>query len=189
MFDNEVVPPAASQAPRKVNPGRHTVVARSGSLEKKQDIDVAERDAKTVTLDLKPAAARVDTTDPSTPRSGASPLPKILIYGGFGLGAVGVGVGSVTGIMSFSQVSDVKKDCPNDVCPPSRQGDLDSAKSLGTISTIAFIAGGVGVGAGIIGLVLQSKESSSESAPPGASAKATVRPELGPTWMGLRGSF
>lgn len=189
VFDNEVVPPAASQAPRKVNPGRHTVVARSGSLEKKQDIDVAERDAKTVTLDLKPAAARVDTTDPSTPRSGASPLPKILIYGGFGLGAVGVGVGSVTGIMSFSQVSDVKKDCPNDVCPPSRQGDLDSAKSLGTISTIAFIAGGVGVGAGIIGLVLQSKESSSESAPPGASAKATVRPELGPTWMGLRGSF
>jgi hypothetical protein len=189
VFDNEVVPPAAAQAPRKVNPGRHTVVARSGPLEKKQEIDVAERDSKTVTIDLKPVAARVDPTEAPSSRAGASPLPKILIYGGFGLGAVGIGVGSVTGLLSFSQVSDVKKDCPNDVCPASRQGDLDSAKSLGTISTIAFIAGGVGVGAGIIGLVLNSKESSTEGAPPGASAKVTVRPDVGPTWMGLHGSF
>jgi len=191
VFDNEVVPPAAAQAPRKVNPGRHTVVARSGSLEKKQDVDVAERESKTVTLDLKPtAAARLDSneTDPSSRSSGSSSLPKILVYGGFGLGAVGLGVGVVTGLLSFSKVSDVKKDCPNDVCPASRQGDLDSAKSLGTISTIAFIAGGVGVGAGIVGLVLQSKQSNSEPSP-GPSAKLTISPDVGPTWMGLHGSF
>jgi len=191
VFDNEVVPPAASQAPRKVNPGRHSIVARSGALEKKQDIDVAERESKTVTIDLKPAPARVvDSNEGAAAArsSGASPLPKILIFGGFGLGAVGVGVGAVTGILSFSKVSDVKKDCPNDVCPASRQGDIDSAKSLGTVSTIAFIAGGVGVGAGILGLVLQSNESSRE-APPGTTAKLTVRPDVGPTWMGLHGSF
>ena len=190
VFDNEVVPPAAAQAPRRVNPGRHSIVARSGTLEKKQDIDVAERESKTVTLDLRPASARpADSTDTSSPaRAGASPLPKILIFGGFGLGVVGIGVGAVTGILSFSKVSDVKNECPNDVCPARLQDDLDSAKSLGTISTIAFVAGGVGVGAGIIGLVLQSKESSGE-APPGATAKLTLRPDVGPTWMGVRGSF
>ncbi len=191
VFDNEVVPPAAAQAPRKVNPGRHSIVARSGALEKKQDVDVAEREAKTVTIDLKPVVHPPDLDQPApTPASGASPLPTILIYGGFGLGAVGIGVGSVTGIMSFSQVSDVKKDCnPSGVCLPSRADDLDSAKSLGTVSTIAFIAGGVGVAAGIVGLVLQGKESSREAAPQSASAKITIRPEVSPTWMGLRGTF
>ena len=191
VFDNEVVPTAASQVPRKVNPGRHSIVARSGSLEKKQDIDVAERESKTVTLDLRPAAGRpADSGDASSPpRSGAFPLPKILIYGGFGLGAVGIGVGTVTGILSFSKVSDVKKECdPNSVCPARLQSDLDSAKSLGTVSTIAFVAGGIGVGAGILGLVLQSKEPSSE-APPAATSKLTLRPDVGPTWMGLHGSF
>ena len=191
VFDNEVIPPAAAQAPRRVNPGRHSIVARSGSIEKKQDIDVAERESKTVTLDMRPAAARpADAPETSSaPRAGASPLPKILIFGGFGLGVVGVGVGAVTGILSFSKVSDVKQQCDsNGVCPARLQDDLDSAKSLGTVSTIAFIAGGVGAGAGILGLVLQSKESSNETAP-GAAAKLTLRPDVGPTWMGLHGSF
>jgi len=198
VFDGEIVPPAASSAPRKVNPGHHTVVARSGSLEKKQDVDVAERDAKTVTIDLKPPKPATPppaaSGDPAAEGSSPSALPKVLIYGGFGLGIVGVGIGSVTGLMSISQVSDVKKDCTNNVCLPSRAGDIDSAKSLGTISTIAFIAGGVGIGAGVIGLVLQSKQSSGESAPPvgtTASAKSTltVQPDLGPTWLGMHGSF
>jgi hypothetical protein len=199
VFDGEVVPPAAAQAPRKVNPGHHTVIARSGSLEKKQDVDVAERDSKTVSIDLKPQAAGVigsggagaaggssGDAEQASPSSGPSGVPKVLVYGGFGLGIVGVGVGAVTGLMSISKVSDVKKDCSNNVCPPARQGDIDSAKSLGTISTVAFIAGGVGVGAGIIGLVLQGKQSEG-SAP--TTAKLTVKPDVGPTWMGLHGTF
>lgn len=196
VFDGEVVPPAAAQAPRKVNPGHHTVVARSGSLEKKQDVDVAERDSKTVSIDLKPQAAISggggttggggEAEQPPSSSGGPSALPKVLVYGGFGLGIVGIGAGAVTGLMSISKVNDVKKDCANDVCPPARQGDIDSAKSLGTISTIAFIAGGVGVGAGIIGLVLQGKQS--EGAAP-TTAKVTVKPDVGPTWMGLHGTF
>ncbi len=200
VFDGEIVPPAAAAAPRKVNPGHHSVVARSGSLEKKQEIDVAERESKTVTIDLKPLKAApvpgpaASDGDSTAQASSPSALPKVLIYGGFGLGVVGVGIGSVTGIMSISQVSDVKNDCTNNVCKASRAGDIDSAKSLGTISTIAFIAGGVGIGAGVIGLVLQSKQSSSESAPPvgtTASAKSalTVRPDVGPTWLGMHGTF
>lgn len=197
VFDGEIVPPAASAAPRKVNPGRHNIVARSGSLEKKQDIDVLEREAKTVTIDLKPSKGVVPMPPPGgdetvSTTSSPSSLPKILIFGGFGLGIVGVGVGSVTGLMSISKVNDVKKGCPNDVCPTTSQPDIDSAKSLGTISTVAFIAGGVGIGAGVIGLVLQSKQSSTESAPPpGTSAKSTltVRPDVGPTSLGLHGTF
>jgi hypothetical protein len=188
LFDGEIVPPAAAQAPRRVNPGHHTVVGRSGSLEKKQEIDVAERDSKTVSLDLKPLApvSSAIPVDDHPQAGGPSALPKVLIYGGFGLGIVGVGVGAVTGLMSISQVNDVKQACPNNVCPTTRQSDIDSAKSLGTISTIAFVAGGVGVGAGIIGLVLQGGQSR-EATP--SSAKVTVRPDVSPTWMGVHGTF
>src|SRR4051812_21534293 len=44
VFDGEAVPPAAAQAPRKVNPGRHTIVARVGTNEKKEEVSVVERD-------------------------------------------------------------------------------------------------------------------------------------------------
>ena len=190
VFDGEVVPSAAAQAPRKVNPGHHTVIARAGTNERKLEIDVAERESKTVTLDLKPVAisefTKVDDTPP--PANGPSAMPKVLMYGGFGIGAVGIGVGAVTGILSISKVSSVKKDCTNNICPANRQSAIDSAKSLGTISTIAFIVGGVGVAAGVIGVVLSGKQSSTE--PPAASASAfTIRADVGPTWAGVHGAF
>jgi hypothetical protein len=187
-FDGEVVPPAAVQAPRKVNPGAHTIVARSGSLEKKEQIAVNERDVRTVTLDLKPAAAAPEP--PKIDEQPSSALPKILVFGGFGLGLVGVGVGTVTGLMSISQVNDVRKDCVGDVCKPSRQSDIDAAQSLGTISTVAFIVGGAGIAAGVIGLVLSGKQSTEP--PPGTSAKGarpTFVPDVGPTWVGAHGTF
>lgn len=197
VFDGEVVPPAAAQAPRKVNPGKHNVQVRSGSLDKSEDIAVAERETKTVTVDLKPAA--VATTTPPPPEDttpGKSPLPKILIFGGFGLGLVGVTIGTITGLSSISKVDDVKKDCVGNACPPGREDDLDSARSLGTVSTIAFIAGGIGIGAGVVGLVLLGKQNDEKASPATALGKPrppgsafTFRPELGPTWVGARGTF
>lgn len=191
VFDGEVIPPAAAQAPRKVNPGHHTVSARSGALEKKQEIDVAERESKTVTIDLKPILVDVPRPPETPAPEGPSSLPKVLVFGGFGLGAVGLGVGAVTGILSISKVSDVKKDCVNNICPIDRQGDIDSAKSLGTISTVGFIASGVGIATGVVGIILQGKQTSTEAPPAGASATATtrLRPEVGPTWAGVSGVF
>lgn len=188
VFDGEIVPPAAAQAPRKVNPGHHTVIARSGTLEKRQDLDVAERESKTVTIDLKPvvvAAAR-PPEDAGPADSSATALPTVLMFGGFGLGIVGLGVGAVTGLMSISQVGDVKDDCVGDLCPASRQGDIDSAKSLGTVSTVAFIVGAAGIGAGVVGLVLHSKQAERT---PAAAARLSVRPAFAPTYLGLTGTF
>jgi hypothetical protein len=114
----------------------------------------------------------------------------VLVYGGFGLAIAGFGVGAVTGISSISKVSDVKKDCKNNVCPTSRQSDIDSAKSLGNVSTVGFVVGGVGVIAGVIGVLMQGKDAHAEP-PVGASARTSliVRPDLGPTWAGVHGSF
>ena len=189
VFDGEPVPPAAAQAPRKVNPGRHTIVARSGSIERKEDVAVAERDVRTVTIDLKqarlPSAADSSTVAPPRDTS-RSALPKVLMIGGFAVGAIGIAAGSVTGLMSISKVSDVKADCVDNRCKPSRASDIESAKSVGTISTIAFIAGGVGVGVGVVGIILSGKEPK-DSSP--AAAKLTLTPDIGPAWLGAHGTF
>lgn len=192
-FDGETVPPAAAAAPRKVNPGKHTIVAKSGSNEKSEDVTVAEKEAKTVTIDLAKKIVAPPPVDEPTPTtsSGGSSTWKIVMWSGFAVGAVGVGVGSVTGIMAFGKTSDVEATCPTPTtCPRDQQSALDSARSMGTVSTIAFILGGAGIGVGVLGLVMSNK-AAGDTTPPSsaATAKVRVRPELGPTWAGLSGTF
>lgn len=103
-----------------------------------------------------------------------------------GLGVAGLGVGAVTGALAMSKNSESKDLCPTEGRCASQAGvDANaSAKSLGTVSTIAFIAGGVCVAAGVT-LVLTSGPSSRPS------AQLSVSPSLAPGAGGLllRGAF
>lgn len=69
-----------------------------------------------------------------------------------GLGVAGVAVGAVTGLMAIGKSNDAKASCANDgPCRDATAVDAsNSAQSLATVSTIAFIAGGVAVGAGAV---------------------------------------
>jgi hypothetical protein len=201
MVDGESVPPAAAQAPRKVNPGRHTVVVRSATIEKNAEVIVSERDARTVTIDLRPRVVGPVPKDEAEPKAGpggASSLPKGLVIGGFSLGALGLGIGAVTGLMSLGKISDVKKECAGSVCPTRLQSEVDSARSLGLVSTIAFVAGGVGIGAGVVGVFMWGKPTGREPTAEGALAPSlgarrrsplTLSASVGPTWLGLDGTF
>ncbi len=197
-IDGETIPPAVLSVPRKVNPGHHVIVAKAGSAETREEVDVAEKETKAVAIDLtaKPAVAdkpAVQTTD-EPGGGGGSSTGKALMFGGFGVAVVGIGVGAVTGLMSMSKVDDIKQDCVGDKCLASRAGDIDDAKSLGNISTIAFAAGGVGAAVGIIGLIMSSGSSEAKPTTPGVSRGTPtharlVRPVLSPSWVGLSGSF
>lgn len=105
------------------------------------------------------------------------PLAEGLIWGGFGVGIIGLGIGTVTGFMTLSRASDVKQSCENNVCGPEARSDLDSANTLGTISTISVGIGLVGIGAGILGLVM----------PPRAATRTGLA--LSPTPSGVGGTF
>jgi len=73
--------------------------------------------------------------------------------------------------------------CPDKVCDPETQGaTLNNYHTLGTVSTVGFIVGGVGVATGTILLLTGSKE----SAPP---TQATWSPFLGVASAGVRGTF
>ncbi|HVH42015.1 MAG TPA: hypothetical protein VM925_06715 [Labilithrix sp.] len=193
LVDDEQIPPAAVSAPRKVNPGPHVITVKAGTAELKQDVEVAERDNKTVTFDFKD-----QIPPPPPPQGGRSTSSKVLLFGGFGVALVGIGVGTVTGLMSLAKVSDLKPQCKNDICPSKLQGERDSAETLGNVSTIAFVAGGVGLAAGVVGLFASG--SSPKKDPPSSSeakvrrpasvfAPEHVRAVLGPSYVGVTGAF
>jgi hypothetical protein len=185
-IDGDVAPPGP-RAPRKVNPGSHTIVVRLGSTEHKQDVLVLERENKVVTVDVSDGGGDAEKKAPPPPPS-APPAKddnvasKVLVFGGFGLAAVGVGVGTVTGIMSIHKTNALKANCPNNACPAGSEDDIHSANLLGNLSTIAFVAAGVGAAAGVVGLVLSGGSS-------GQGTATHVRAVLGPSYAGITGAF
>lgn len=181
--------------PVAVNPGKHVVLAKNAdAAEKRADFEVAERDAKEVDLVL-PAPNPVTTPavvekakidSPEGDRGGQrTTTANVLLFGGFGLAAAGLAVGGITGALTLSKAGDVKSKCENDVCDPAAKGDLDSASSLATISTIGFAAAGVGAICGVVGLLLP--KSKTETALQSGERRAAVW--IGPGSMGVRGSF
>ena len=128
-----------------------------------------------------PAAA---ATTPVSPPEPAAKKNNTAAYVLLGVGGVGLVVGSVTGALAFGKASD----CPNKVC--KTQSDLDSAKSMATVSTIGFGVGIVGVA---VGTILLLTGNHTEAPPAAASArpapKLALQPWFGVNSAGLMGSF
>ncbi len=222
-IDDVEISASITGEPVALNPGKRVVSAKNAEGgEVKGDVELAERDAKEVELTLPPGReAPTATSGPSNAPSSSSstsapprkiagfgndgdtgpmgertPLAEGLIYGGLGLAAVGVAVGTVTGVLTFSKASDVDPQCANDICDPKAKNDLDSARTLASISTIGFIAGGVGAAVGLVGFVLPRRPAHAKTAAAiswdwsgralrGEAAQLTI----GPAGAGLGGSF
>src|SRR5579883_2189933 len=189
--DKVQVPSAAMRMGFKVNPGHHVVVAKTEGATGKTEIDIAERETKDVSVALvaaeKPKTEETATEDkpqedkppPEPPHTGS----RWLTYTGFGVAAVGVVVGTVTGILTFSDKSSASNGCKNNQCPPSTYNDIDAAKSMATISTVSFIVAGAGAAVGIVSLLVGGGSSSS-TPPASAATAASARPRVSP-WIGI----
>jgi hypothetical protein len=195
--DGEEVPNETLDVPRKVDPGDHVVAVVAGGVDKKEPVTVAESENKDVTIQFAPGEVPTTPTGgdlfdknppkDETPQPTTTKANHTLAYIGFGVGGAALVAGAITGIMSMSKTSSLKNDCPNNECPSSKHDDLQSAKSLATISTISFIVAGVGATVGIIDL-LANKGSSSASPEP-APATARVQLYVGVGSAGIQGAF
>jgi hypothetical protein len=191
-----------------VDAGKHTIAASApGRLPYETDVVVAkdgERQEIIVPkLEIDEAAAKaLAASQAHAPGSGAAgaasasttpaPPPDVDAGGGgqktvgfivAGVGVVGLGLGAVTGLMAIGKNNDSKKLCPDDGACASQSAvdDSESAKTLGTVSTIGFIAGGVALAAGAV-LVATAGPS---------KTGLTVVPQAGPksAGLGLAGRF
>ena len=183
-------------AAKRVNPGKHTIrVTASGFQDYEKTVELSRGGVATIEIKLEREGAEAQPAEPepvkTTQPVEALPPPdrasgsKVPAFVAFGVGAVGLGVGAVTGKMSLDRVSELDDACPDKRCPSGRQSDIDDAKMLGTISTVGFGVGVLGIGAGVVLLVMSG---SSEEKPTAASSKV-IRPWIGVSSVGLRGSF
>jgi hypothetical protein len=213
--DNVEVAPSIVGEPVAVNPGKRAISAKAADgSEARAEIAIAERETKEIELTLsarreaskgggaasassgvRPQLVGFGNDDVDLRPSGErTPLANGLVYGGFGVGAVGLIVGGITGAMTLSKASDVEPRCQNGICDPAARGDLDSARTLATVSTIAFVAGGVGAVAGVVGLFLPRKPAQHAgtglvwtATSSGGSPSSVIR--IGLTGAGIGGTF
>jgi hypothetical protein len=183
--DGAEIPAASLVAPRAIDPGHHVVTASAAGREPETtEIDVAEKEAKEVRLDLSASTALPPPEAPAEAKPRAGGLP-MLAWVGFGVGAAGVVTGSVTGLLAISSFNSAKsKGCVGNRCPPASYGDLDTANTMATVSTVSFVVAGLGVGLGVASIFLVP---SGPSEPGGASVN--VRPWFGPGSAGVVGTF
>lgn len=204
--DGEPVPLANLNTNRPMDPGEHLVEASApGYLPASAKVRLAEGGVDSVALTLEPdpnapkrtaqapavapppqepqTPAPADTAPPAEDQPSKSKVPAFIALG---VGAVGLGVGTVFGLSAISKKDDLDASCQNKVCPGNQQDTIDSAKTAGTISTVGFAVGAVGLGVGAY--LLLTSGSGSASATVGKSPR-TVQPLLGLGSLGVRGTF
>jgi hypothetical protein len=158
--DGVSVDPAELGTPIPVDPGRHQVEATaSGKAPWSTTIEVTG-EAASVSVDIPkldeaPGGAPAQSAAPTATPDSAPPhssIQKPLALGVAGVGLVGLGLGTYFGLSAGSKWDDAKSGCrdyPYD-CSAQALEQQSSASSQATVSTIAFIAGGVAVAAGAV---------------------------------------
>jgi hypothetical protein len=185
-LDGQVLSPVALGTALPMDPGHHTLEASADG--KAPWKAVIESRAGTEARVEIPALADQPTAsappvdgrpEPANPPEHGSPRRAAgLIVGGVGL--AGVWVGSVFGLLAFSNESQARKVCPDAGCTTQKGVDLhDTARTQALVSTLGFAVGALLTATGVF-LVLTVPRGRSP-----ASAQLRVRFEPG----GLRASF
>lgn len=186
MIDGVSFPQSLIGLPARANPGHHVIIANAKTEEGRQEIDVREGERKEITIDLVSRGVDHEAITPETP------VAKETSHGGggartagfvlLGVGGAALVTGGITGVLTFTTQSDLAQKCPNHICGPESHDELSMANTLGLVSTISFIAGGVLATAGIIMVIVGKPSAAKEE-------HARVVPWIGPGSAGLVGTF
>jgi hypothetical protein len=144
-------------------------------------VDVSFAPAAPVPSARQPAGAGGSPPPDATERGGISPVA----WAGFGLAALGLTVGTVTGVMTLSNSSVLQENCAGGVCQPEDYGDLDATYALAHASTASFAVAGVGAIVGVVALLVSRPRSET----PVAASGLPLRPVLGMGTLGVRGEL
>jgi len=193
--DGQTVADALVGAPRPTDPGERLVAASGAGLKSTETtvvLEEASRAEVTLVLEPDPNAATSDvdlegTGDPTpadTPPAtkAKSPVPA---YVAFGIGAVGLGLGSIFGLSAISNKKDLDSRCIDGACPRGSQDDISKFKRNANLSTVGFGVGIVGVGVGVALLISGGKSKTSA----GCERDTCVTPVVGLGHLGLEGTF
>jgi hypothetical protein len=152
-IDGKPTPAALLGVERPVNPGEHHFAVRvAGQMRAARELTVEEGQSYQVELDAQPSRPAPQPVVPVEPKAHdfSWDSRRTLGYAGLGVGVVGLGLGTYTGLVALHHKSNLDAVChPN--CPPSSSNDIDSWRSNRTVSWIGY---GVGIAAAATGVLL-----------------------------------
>lgn len=163
--------------------GEHTVeIAAPGFFPAKQGVRLERRKQRELQVTLE-----------AEPNTAGMRLARNIGAGvGYGIGALGLGAGALTGGLASKAIDEVRSRCGGTACPSSEKANVDAAATLGALSTASFVVGGLGVAVGTASLlVLQTKERPARVMPSGSASSSRVTWSAGVGLGGftLEGSF
>ncbi|MEP7050158.1 MAG: hypothetical protein ABJB12_07390 [Pseudomonadota bacterium] len=212
--DGQVVASSLLDSELPADPGDHVVEASApGFLKATGRVTLSAADKKTLSLRLEvdpnapvpaPAAAdpataiataqaaQANTTPHAAPTAPPEPPPApshAAAYVSWGVGLVGVGVGTAFGLITLRDKHALN--CDSNTCPASSRDAVDSAKRSGNISTVAF---GVGAAGLVLGTVLYfsvggSSETQTAHTPRHFAGLSGGRAMIGPGSLQLAADF
>jgi len=187
-LDGVSLPPPWWGAPLYVDPGVHNLRANAPGLAEYATNIEAPRPGETAVVQLPEFALTPDirhepTSAPPPPNESSSTRsdPRMIAAIAAGaVGVVGVVTGSIFGVRSMSKHNESDKYCSGSRCwDPRGVEAMDQARSAGTVSTVAFVIGAAGLGAGAV--LWFTRPSESESGALGV--------RVTPTSVGLHGTW
>ena len=175
-LDSLVLGAAEWGVPRPVDPGRHVVEASApGEPTFRREIELVRGAPSVVSIPSLRQGVDADTAS-AGPRLGTQRVAAIVVGG---VGVVGVAVGTIFGLRSMSKGNDADASCDGKICDQAGVQLRDEARSAGTVSTLAFVGGALGLAGGAaLWFTAQDHESG-----------AAVKPVIGLGSIGLNGRF
>jgi hypothetical protein len=156
--DGQAMPAAVIGLARPIDPGRHTVLAKSATAESEPStLTVAEGAAMYVKLTLRPIPGGVSASDaggdhPGETSHGGSKVPAFVAIG---VGAAGVIAGTVFVMLNRSNRNDANALCSASGCPSSKRSQIDSFdNTANTDAILAWVSYGVGAAGLATGAIL-----------------------------------
>jgi hypothetical protein len=136
----------------------------------------------TATAPGQPAAAPAGVTSATPSQPAAAPAPPVAAIAMLVVGGVGVGIGTVFGVLAMGAKSTLDGECGSTKKACTKQGDIDALNTDAIVSDIGFGVGVVGLAVGTVMLVTH------KSSDAGSTHKGIV-PWIGLGSAGLRGTF
>ncbi len=211
-LDGAQIPNVVLGVPQPADPGEHVVEAKApGYMSEPQKVTLAEAERGAVTVKLE--------VDPNAPKEAAAAAPgdagatpgtdsnasatqdkgvdqaqggsKVPAYVAFGVGAVGLGLGTVFLLQWSGKNSEEDDICnlPGGACPLDKKSEVEALDSGEKTASIISIAGfGLGAAGIVTGIVLLASSGGSDSKS-GAATKTHIRPWASLNSAGVAGRF
>lgn len=151
LRNDTVLGDAALGVALPVDPGTHVIIARArGYADAREVVTLREGDVRVVDLARGPALPGEKASPPAVPSAPKTTQRTLGIVLG-AVGVVGIGVGTVFGVVAKSTYDDARTHCPSgpNSCDLTGVSRGDTAYGQAAVSTVAVVAGGAFLASGL----------------------------------------